>query len=87
MMVIGINKICEHDGRKLHIQAEDLGDKVGAFEVRVYDGGSVLFLKRIPYTELMEKQLPKKEHELTLRAMMEKITVTVEAAIAKGKIG
>jgi len=87
MTIIGINKVFEHDGKKLHIQTEDLGDGVGAYEVRVYDGGSVLFLKRIPYTELLEQQLPKREHEQALRALMEKTTQTVQAAIVKGKIG
>lgn len=87
MTIIGINKIFEHGGKKLHIQTEDLGDETAAFEVRVYDGGSVLFLKRIPYAELKEQQLPKHEHEQALRTLMERTTQTVQAAIVKGKIG
>ena len=45
-MITGINTIFEHDGRKLHLQAEDLGDEATAFEVRVYDEGSVVWQKR-----------------------------------------
>jgi hypothetical protein len=86
-MFICINKIFEHDGRELHIQAEDLGDDAAAYEVRVYDGGSVLFVKRLPYEELKQQGLAKAEHEHALRALMEKTTHTVEAAIVKGKIG
>ena len=87
MMITGINKVFEHEGRKLHIQAEDLGDLAAAFEIRVYNEGSVLWLKRIPYTELKEKNLPRLEHEHELRLLMEKMVHTVEAGIVKGKIG
>ena len=36
-------------GREYHIQAEDLGVEQAVFEVRVYDGGAVLWHKRVPY--------------------------------------
>ena len=77
-MIIGINTIFEHDGRKFHLQAEDLGEETGSFEVRVYDEGSVVWQKRMPYEDLDDQ---------ALRAKMEKTLLTVEAAIAKGKIG
>ncbi len=86
VMITGINRIYEHDGRKLHLQAEDLGSEVGAFEVRVYDAGTVLWLKRISYTDLVERQLPKDEYEKTLRMKMDKTMQTVQAAIVKGMI-
>ena len=86
-MVTGSNTIFEHEGKKYHLQAEDLGQEATAFEVRVYDGGTVLWMKRIPYDDLEAKKLPKQEHDQTLRAMMEKTLLTVEAAIIKGKIG
>jgi hypothetical protein len=86
IMITGINRILEHDGRKFHIQCEDLGDEVGAYEIRVYDAGTVLWLKRLSYMDLVEKKLPQHEHEHELRIQMDKTMKTVEAAIVKGKI-
>ncbi len=86
-MITGINTIFEHGGREFHLQAEDLGEEATAFEVRVYDQGSVVWQKRLPYGELEAKGLPRQERDQALRAMMEKTLLTVEAAIAKGKIG
>ncbi len=86
IMITGINQIFEYEGRRLHIQCEDLGDKVGAYEIRVYDAGAVLWLKRMSYMDLVEKKLPQQEHEHELRQTMNKTIKTVEAAIAKGKI-
>ncbi len=86
-MVSGANTIFKHQGREYHLQAEDLGIEAAAYEVRVYDSGSVLWLKRISYSDLEAKDLPKGEHDQTLRTMMEKTLLTVRAAIAKGKIG
>ena len=85
-MITGINRIYEHDGRRFHLQAEDLGHEVGAFEVRVYDAGTVLWLKRISYTDLVEQQLPKEDYEKALRMKMDKTMQTVQAAIVKGMI-
>jgi len=82
----GINRVYEHEGREYHIQAEDLGLEQAAFEVRVYDGGAVLWHKRLPYSELLEKKLPKAEQEEELRALIDKTIQTVQAAIAKGKL-
>jgi hypothetical protein len=71
-MVTGANRVFEHAGREFHIQVEDLtsGDSV---EVRVYDKGAVLFVKRMPYDD-------------AIRTFMEKAIQTVSAAIVKGKI-
>lgn len=85
-MIMGSNTVFEHEGRKFHLQAEDLGEPLTAFEVRVYDGGTVLWQKRFSYTELSEQKLSPHEHEAALRTRMEKTMLTVEAAIAKGKI-
>ena len=86
MIITGINTIFEHEGKKYHLQAEDLGDEAAAFEVRVYDEGSVLWLKRISYRDLEDKKLPRQQREQELRSLMEKTLLTVEAGIAKGKI-
>ena len=87
IMITGINQIFEHEGRKLHIQCEDLGDEVGAYEVRVYDGGTVLWLKRMSYADLVAQKLPQVDHERQLRTQMSKVVKTVKAAVVKGKIG
>ena len=85
-MIGGINRVYEHDGREYHLQAEDLGAAQGFFEVRVYDGGAVLWHKRVPYAEILEKKLPPAEQDDALRALMDKTMHTVQAAIAKGKL-
>ncbi len=86
-MIIGINTIFRHEGQEYHLQAEDLGVESAEYEVRVYNEGSVVWVKRLSYAGLEAKKLPKVEHDQTLRATMEKTLLTVEAAIAKGKIG
>lgn len=85
-MITGVNRVFPHEGREYHIQAEDLGLAQACFEVRVYDGGTVLWRKRIPYGEILQKALPKAEQDEALRALMEKTLTTVQAAIAKGKL-
>ena len=81
-MVTGANRVFEHAGREFHIQVEDLasGDTV---EVRVYDKGAVLFVKRLPYAEAIAGA-PSRED--AIRTFMEKTIQTISAAITKGKI-
>ena len=86
-MIVAVNRVFEHEGKSYHLQAEDLGVEQAAFEARVYDGGSVLWKKRVPYADLLGQQLPKLEQDDALRALMEKTLYTVQAAIAKGKLG
>ena len=85
-MLLAVNKVYEHEGKQLHLQAEDLGAEAACFEVRVYDQGTVLWQKRVPYAELLAKHLPQEEQDLALHALMEKTVHTVQAAIAKGKL-
>lgn len=85
-MIMGCNTVFESGGRKFHLQAEDLADGAKTFEVRVYEGGTVLWLKRFSYAELDEAGLSPHEYDLAVRTRMEKTLLTVEAAIAKGKI-
>ena len=86
-MIVGVNRIYEHGGKEYHLQAEDLGLDDAAFEVRVFDGGTILFKKKVPYGEVLAQNLPKLEQDDALRALMEKTVHTVQAAIAKGKLG
>jgi len=85
-VIVGVNRVYEHAGRQYHIQAEDLGLEQACFEVRVYDGGTVLWRKKLPYAEILQKNLPRLEQDESLRALMEKTLQTVQAAIAKGKL-
>jgi hypothetical protein len=85
-VILAVNKVYEHEGRQYHLQAEDLGEKEACFEVRVYDHGSVLWQKKVPYADLLQKQLPREELERELHGLMEKTVHTVQAAIAKGKL-
>ncbi len=85
-MIAGLNKLFTHGGKQYHLQAEDLGAARASFEVRIYDRGSVLWRKRVPYTEVIERKLPKLEQEEEVRSLMERALITVQAAIAKGKL-
>jgi len=85
-MLPGINRVHQHEGRDYHLQAEDLGPEQAAFEVRVYDGGSVRWHKRMSYADLVAQNLPPLEQDEALRGLMEKTLHTVQAAIAKGKL-
>jgi hypothetical protein len=85
-MIVGVNRIYAHGGKDYHIQVEDLGVEQTAFEVRVYDGGSLVWQKRLSYVDLVQQGLDRQAIEDQLRAQMEKTLHTVEAAIAKGKL-
>jgi len=85
-MLPGINRVHQHEGKDYHLQAEDLGQEQAVFEVRVYDGGSVLWHKRMSYADLVAQKLPRLEQDEALRVLMEKTLQTVQAAIAKGKL-
>ncbi len=85
-MIIGANRIVQHEGRAYHVQCEDLGVESANFEVRVYENGTVLWHKRVPYRAVLIKNLPKTEQDEELRSLMEKTIQTVGAAIVKGKL-
>ncbi len=85
-MLAAVNKLFTHGGREYHLQAEDLGSDVGAFEARVYDGGAILWRKRVPYADVVAQKLPREEEAEAVRALMDKTLQTVQAAIAKGKL-
>lgn len=85
-MIMGTNRVFVHAGREYHLQVEDLGLETAAFEARVYDRGSVLWHRRVPYADVLAQNLPRLELEEALHALMEKTLLTVEAAIAKGRL-
>jgi hypothetical protein len=86
-LIIGANRAFDHDGREYHLQAEDLGEALACFEVRVYQQGAVLWNKRVPYAELLERGLPRPDQDDALRDLMQKTLHTVQAAIVRGKLG
>ena len=86
-MIVGANRVFEHEGKAYHIQVEDLGIEQAAMEARVYDGGTVLWRRRVPYAEVLARGLDKLAQDDELRSLMEKTLHTVQAAIAKGKLG
>jgi hypothetical protein len=86
-MIVAANRVFEHEGKAYHIQVEDLGTEQAAMEARVYDGGTVLWRRRVPYEEILARGLDKLAQDDELRALMEKTLHTVQAAIAKGKLG
>jgi hypothetical protein len=85
-VIVGANRIVEHEGHAYHVQCEDLGTEAANLEVRVYENGTVLWVKRVPYRAVLIKNLPKVELEDELRVLMEKTIHTVGAAIVKGKL-
>lgn len=85
-MITGANRLFQHAGREYHLQAEDLGLEQTCFEVRVYEAGSVLWRKRVPYAELRQPGQAREQLEEAVRSLMERTLQTVQAAIARGKL-
>lgn len=85
-MIPGSNRVVEHEGREYHLQVEDLGDDSKNFEIRVYEGGTVLWQKRVSYADVVEDDMPRSEYEQAVRQKMDKMLLTVRAGVLKGKI-
>ena len=85
-MIVGMNRAVEREGRKFHVQVEDLGDPQACFEVRLHEGGGILWRKQVGYREILERGLPRDEQDDAVRESMEKTLHTVVAAIARGKL-
>jgi hypothetical protein len=86
-MIVASNRVVEHMGKTFHVQVEDLGTEHGAMEARVFDAGTVVWRKRVPYADVLAKGLEKSAQDDELRALMDRTMTTVQAAIAKGKLG
>ena len=85
-MIVGLNRLVEHGGRQFHVQVEDLGEQQACFEVRVHEGGGVIWRKKVGYEDVLARNLPKAERDEAVSGSMEKTLHTVEAAIARGKL-
>jgi hypothetical protein len=85
-MIVGMNRMVEHEGRQFHVQVEDLGESHACFEVRLHEGGGILWRKQVSYRDILERGLPRDEQDDAVRASMEKMLHTVGAAIERGKL-
>jgi len=85
-MILGLNRAVEHEGRRFHVQVEDLGEAHAYFEVRLDESGGILWRKQVDYREILGRGLPRAEQDDAVRASMEKTLHTVVAAIARGKL-
>lgn len=85
-MIVGLNRVVEHQGRQFHVQVEDLGEAQACFVVRLHEGGGIVWSKQVDYRETLGRGLPKGEQDEAVRASMEKTLHTVVAAIARGKL-
>jgi hypothetical protein len=85
-MIVGLNRAVEREGRHFHVQVEDLGEAHACFEVRLHEGGGILWRKHVDYREILGRGLPKGEQDEAVCASMEKTLHTVVAAIARGKL-
>jgi hypothetical protein len=85
-MIVGMNRTVEHEGRQFHVQVEDLGDEHACFEVRLHEKGGILWRKRVGYRDILDRGLPRAEQDDAIRASMERLLHTVEAAIDRGKL-
>ena len=85
-MIVGLNRIVEHEGRQFHVQVEDLGEAHACYAVRLHEGGGILWRKQVDYQEILGQGLPRDEQDDAVRASMEKTLHTVVAAIARGKL-
>ena len=72
-MIVGLNRVVEHQGRQFHVQVEDLGEAQACFVVRLHEGGGIVWKKQVDYRD-------------AVRTSMEKTLHTVVAAIARGKL-
>jgi hypothetical protein len=85
-MIVGLNRVVEREGRHFHVQVEDLGESHACFEVRLHEGGGIVWRKQVDYRDICGPGLPKEEQDDAVRASMEKTLHTVIAAIARGKL-
>lgn len=84
-MSVGLVRLVEHEGRKLHVQVEDLGPREPVYDVRVYEDGAVLFHKKVPHAEAPGTETPEQRKD-RLKHAAEKIFVTLAESIKRGKL-
>ncbi len=85
-MIVGLNLKIEHQGRQFHVQVEDLGEARACFEVRLHEGGGILWSKQVSYQDILSQKLPREQQDDAIRAVMEKMLHTAATAVARGKL-
>ncbi len=85
-MIVGLNLRVEHEGRRYDVQVEDLGEARACFEVRVHEGGGIVWSKQVGYQDILDQKLPRNEQDDAVRSSMEKVLHTAATAITRGKL-
>ena len=85
-MIVGLNLRVEHEGRRYDVQVEDLGEARACFEVRVHEGGGIVWSKQVGYQDILSQGLPREQQDEAVRSSMEKMLHTAATAIARGKL-
>ena len=85
-MIVGLNLRVEHEGRRFDVQVEDLGEARACFEVRVHEGGGIVWSKQVGYQDILDQKLPRNEQDDAVRSSMEKVLHTAATAITRGKL-
>jgi len=85
-LIVGLNLRVEHEGRQFHLQVEDLGETRASFEVRLHEGGGIVWSKHVSYQDILAQGLPRDQQDDAIRSSMEKMLHTVATAIARGKL-
>ena len=81
-MITGFNTDIEYDGVTYHVQTEDKGLRTPFILCLIYNRGTILASRRIPYDDLVESGFDEKE----LARRLQKLHKTVCAAISKGRL-
>jgi hypothetical protein len=81
-VITGYNTDIEYEGITYHIQTEDKGLRTPEIISLVYEGGTILASKRLPYDDLLEGGL----NEKALAARLQKLHKTICVAIKKGRL-
>lgn len=81
-MITGFNTDIEYDGVTYHVQTEDKGLRTPFILCLIYNRGTILASRRVPYDDLVESGFDEKE----LARRLQKLHKTVCAAISKGRL-
>lgn len=81
-MITGFNTDIEHEGVTYHVQTEDKGLDTPLILSLVYNRGTILASKRVPYDDLLKNNFDEKE----LAVRLQKQHKTICAAVRAGRI-
>lgn len=81
-VITGFNTDVEHEGVTYHVQTEDKGLETPLILSLVYNRGTILASKRVPYDDLLKNNFDEKE----LAVRLQKQHKTICAAVRAGRI-